>query len=219
MSKKRRREQVTAQSQNVEIFEDLAHDDAEIRLKAAEKLLSSISEDKSPSRSDVETILNRLIRGLCSSRKAARFGYAIALTELLVQLWGPDATQGTQLELSIPDILTLIEKQTEISANAPSAVREWNERLLLFMHDVLMMLYRKSKTIALVAFLPKKQSSNQPSCSRVKRMTRNGNECWMSSFPWRRGSLGCESFADGLFTKPWTLFRDSQRRNDMSERL
>ena len=123
MSKKRRREPVNAQSRKVEIFEDLAHEDVEIRLKAAKSLLSSVSDDKNPARSDVETIVKRLIKGLCSSRKAARFGYAIALTELLLQLWGPDATQGEQLKLSISDILTLVENQTEIGGNVPSEVR------------------------------------------------------------------------------------------------
>ena len=122
MSKKRRREPTTAQAQNVEVFEDLAHENAEIRLKATKKLLTSISDDKDPSHSEVENVLKRLIRGLCSARKAARFGYAVALTELLVQLWGPDATQGEKLQLSVSDVLTFVEEQTETAGNATSGV-------------------------------------------------------------------------------------------------
>ena len=123
MSKKRRRETGNAHSQNAEIFEDLAHEHEEVRLQATKRLLLSISDDKNSSRSDVETIVKRLIRGLCSARKAARIGFAIALTELLVRLWGPDATQGEKLQLSVSDILTIVEEQTEIAGNATTAVR------------------------------------------------------------------------------------------------
>ncbi|KAL4997961.1 DNA polymerase phi-domain-containing protein [Aspergillus recurvatus] len=86
-SKKRRREPVTVNTKLVEIYEDLASENDEVRLKAAQALVSQFTPDKSPSDEDIQKALQRLFRGLCSSRKAARIGFSIALTELLTQVF------------------------------------------------------------------------------------------------------------------------------------
>ena len=122
MSKKRRREQVSANALTVEIFEDLANEDEEIRLKAAKALLSISSYKNNPGIDQLNTILRRLIRGLCSGRKAARLGFSIALTEFLVQLFGPGKGY---LGDSYPDVSGIIgglEEQTQIGGNVSAQV-------------------------------------------------------------------------------------------------
>ncbi|KAL4736131.1 DNA polymerase phi-domain-containing protein [Aspergillus similis] len=86
-SKKRRREPVNVNTKLMEIYEDLASENDEVRLKAAQALVSQFTPDKSPSDEDIQKALQRLFRGLCSSRKAARIGFSIALTEMLTQVF------------------------------------------------------------------------------------------------------------------------------------
>ncbi|KAF3899746.1 DNA-directed DNA polymerase [Trichophyton interdigitale] len=86
--KKRRREKVNVDVKLVEIYDDLSNENDEIRLKAASELLSRFTPEANPEPEDVEKALLRLFRGLCSSRKAARLGFSIALTELLSILFG-----------------------------------------------------------------------------------------------------------------------------------
>ncbi|KAL4955548.1 DNA polymerase phi-domain-containing protein [Aspergillus filifer] len=87
-SKKRRREPINVNTKLVEIYEDLASENDEIRLKAAQALVSQFTPDKTPTDEEVQKTLSRLFRGLCSSRKAARIGFSIALTEVLAQVFG-----------------------------------------------------------------------------------------------------------------------------------
>lgn len=122
MSKKRRREQVSTNAQTIEIFEDLANEDEEIRLKAAKALLAISSYEKIPPIDQLNTILRRLVRGLSSGRKAARLGFSVALTEFLVQLFGPGKGY---LGDSFPNVSTIIgglEEQTQISGNVSGQV-------------------------------------------------------------------------------------------------
>eukprot|EP00736_Rhodelphis_marinus_P006245 Rmarinus@m.25781 len=67
--------------QLLSLFWDLAAVEAEAREKAAAALLSALKESESPE--DVDYCLNRLVRGLASSRDAARQGFTLALTGLL----------------------------------------------------------------------------------------------------------------------------------------
>ncbi|KKK26584.1 hypothetical protein ARAM_007229, partial [Aspergillus rambellii] len=85
--KKRRREPFNVDTKLVEIYEDLASENDEIRLKAAQALVSQFTPDKEPTDELVKRALQRLFRGLCSSRKAARIGFSIALTEILSQVF------------------------------------------------------------------------------------------------------------------------------------
>ncbi|ODH48524.1 hypothetical protein GX48_05393 [Paracoccidioides brasiliensis] len=88
-SKKRRREPVNVDVKLVEIYEDLANENDEIRLKAAQDLVSRFTPDQNPMDEQIEKNLQRLFRGLCSGRKAARIGFSIALTETLAQVFSP----------------------------------------------------------------------------------------------------------------------------------
>ncbi|KAL4820418.1 DNA polymerase phi-domain-containing protein [Aspergillus spinulosporus] len=97
-SKKRRREPVNVNTKLMEIYEDLASENDEVRLKAAQALVSQFTPDKSPSDEDIQKALQRLFRGLCSSRKAARIGFSIALTEMLTQVFAVGCSSSLDVQ-------------------------------------------------------------------------------------------------------------------------
>ncbi|OJJ30408.1 hypothetical protein ASPWEDRAFT_177064 [Aspergillus wentii DTO 134E9] len=108
-SKKRRREPVQVDTKLVEIYEDLASEKDEIRLKAAQALISQFTPDKNPTDEQIQKALQRLFRGLCSSRKAARIGFSVALTELLTQVF---ASPRESAGLGISNVLAIWESQS-----------------------------------------------------------------------------------------------------------
>ncbi|KAI1933839.1 DNA-directed DNA polymerase [Ophidiomyces ophidiicola] len=110
-SRKRRREAVNVDVKLVEIYEDLANEKNEIRLKAAHDLLSRFTPEQQPSEEQIEKVLRRLFRGLCSSRKAARIGFSIALTELLSQAFSGVGRRDSE-QLNISKTLEILESQT-----------------------------------------------------------------------------------------------------------
>lgn len=118
-SKKRRREPYNVDVKLVEIYEDLASEKDEIRLKAAQGLVSNFTPDKSPSDDQVKKALSRLFRGLCSSRKAARIGFSIALTEILTQVF---ANSRESTEFGFSDALKIWESQSNTSGSESGQV-------------------------------------------------------------------------------------------------
>ncbi|MCJ1281727.1 DNA-directed DNA polymerase [Xylographa opegraphella] len=114
MSLKRRREPISVDAQIVEIYEDLANENEEIRLKAAHALLTKVSSEKSPSLEALQKILKRLLRGLSSSRKAARLGFSVALTEFLREHCISDQIARPVLEVAA--VINVLEEQTRASA-------------------------------------------------------------------------------------------------------
>ena len=119
--RKRRREILNVDVKLVEIYEDLASEKNEIRLKAASELLSRFTPDKNPSEEDVEKAIHRLFRGLCSSRKAARVGFSIALTELLATVFSsPDGKRPANLD--VPKIIEILEKMSTLSGSSSGQV-------------------------------------------------------------------------------------------------
>ncbi|KAM9912575.1 hypothetical protein OXX80_014298, partial [Metschnikowia pulcherrima] len=62
----------------------LASEVPQERLEAATKLLSELSEVNKTEEWDYA--LNRLIKGLTTSRQSARFGFSMALTEVVREL-------------------------------------------------------------------------------------------------------------------------------------
>ncbi|KAL4895395.1 DNA polymerase phi-domain-containing protein [Aspergillus ambiguus] len=113
-SKKRRREPFNVDTKLVEIYEDLSSEKDEIRLKAAQALVSQFTPDKNPDEEQIRKVLQRLFRGLCSSRKAARIGFSIALTEILAQVF---ATPREPSDLSISAVITMWESQSNASGS------------------------------------------------------------------------------------------------------
>jgi DNA polymerase phi len=119
MASKRRRDVSTADTRLIEIYEDLANENEEIRLKAAHTLLSEFARPTSSTQQKIKTILQRLFRGLCSSRKAARLGFSVALTEFLAQIFqSPVEERG----LSQNDILGILDKDTISGGNTSGQV-------------------------------------------------------------------------------------------------
>lgn len=119
--RKRRREVANVDVKLVEIYEDLANEKNEIRLKAAGELLSRFAPDKDPSEEDVEKAIHRLFRGLCSSRKAARVGFSIALTELLATVFAaPDGKRPANLD--VPKIIEVLEKMSTPTGSSSGQV-------------------------------------------------------------------------------------------------
>lgn len=122
-TKKRRREPYNVDVKLVEIYEDLASEKDEIRLKAAQGLVSQFTPDKNPTDDQIKKALSRLFRGLCSSRKAARIGFSIALTEVLTQVFA-SAREPSEFELG--DVLKIWEAQSNASGSESGQVRaEW----------------------------------------------------------------------------------------------
>ncbi|RHZ56958.1 hypothetical protein CDV55_101381 [Aspergillus turcosus] len=113
-SKKRRREPFNVDTKMVEIYEDLANEKDEIRLKAAQALVSQFTPDKKPTDEQIRKALQRLFRGLCSSRKAARIGFSIALTEILTQIF---AAPREESGVTIPAVVGIWESQSSSSGS------------------------------------------------------------------------------------------------------
>ena len=66
-----------------ELYGRLADDVKTTRLQAARDILKIV--DSTDDHDKIEKICQRLIRGLCSNRKAARLGYVIVLTEIFAK--------------------------------------------------------------------------------------------------------------------------------------
>lgn len=118
-SKKRRREAYNVDVKLVELYEDLASEKDEIRLKAAQGLVSQFTPDKNPADDQIKKALQRLFRGLCSSRKAARIGFSIALTEILTQVFSAPRESS---EFKLSDALKIWESQSNSSGSESGQV-------------------------------------------------------------------------------------------------
>lgn len=118
-SKKRRREAFNVDVRLVEIYEDLASEKDDVRLKAAQALVSQFTPDKDPPDDQIRKVLQRLFRGLCSSRKAARIGFSIALTEVLTQVFSV-SRESTQLVVA--DAVNIWESQSNASGSESGQV-------------------------------------------------------------------------------------------------
>ena len=120
MSKKRRRDVVSADARVVEIYEDLSNENEEIRLKAAKALLERVSPKNNPSDDEVQKIIRRLFRGLCSSRKASRLGFSVALTEILVQ----NVRRGSEEQTgqNIADIIRILQESSQVTGQSTGQV-------------------------------------------------------------------------------------------------
>lgn len=113
MSKKRPREPYNVDVKLVEIYEDLANEKDEIRLKAARELVLRFTPDSNPTEDQIEKSLERLFRGLCSGRKAARVGFSVALTEVLSQVFSSRGGISLQ-EWSLSKILDIWKCQSNV---------------------------------------------------------------------------------------------------------
>ena len=109
MSKKRKREQDEISVSLVGVYNDLADLNETTRIEAAQTLLEKFSDPSLTTPEQITTALKRLLRGLCSSRKAARIGFSIALTEFLSQVF---SFSETQRGINKSQVVQLLDEQT-----------------------------------------------------------------------------------------------------------
>lgn len=82
-SRKRRLDYSHADAQLAKIYSDLADEVQAVRIKAAGEVVRNLSVKSDLQTERIEKAIARLIKGLCSGRKAARLGFSIALSEVL----------------------------------------------------------------------------------------------------------------------------------------
>ncbi|KAL8683498.1 MAG: hypothetical protein Q9186_000538 [Xanthomendoza sp. 1 TL-2023] len=115
MSRKRHRDQLDIDTQLVEIYDDLANENEAIRFAAARAFLTKFGPGSDSSSEQLSEAVRRLVRGLCSGRKAARIGFSIALTEFLSQKWGNKCNPAGILQIS--GLIDVLIRQTEATGN------------------------------------------------------------------------------------------------------
>jgi DNA polymerase phi len=119
--RKRRRESYNVDVKLVEIYEDLANENDDIRITAASELVSRFTPESQPSDELIEKTLTRLFRGLCSGRKAARIGFSVALTEILSQVFALSRRNASS-ELDTPKALRIWETTSDASGSGSGQV-------------------------------------------------------------------------------------------------
>ena len=119
---KRRRQLNDEKLKLSKLYDDLAAESDDIRLEAAKQIIVKFSPDAEPNAKEVETVLGRLIAGLCSQRKAARVGFSLTLTELLREIFGSGKNAIDGLDLDVASIIKLVEEKTKIEGNVPGRV-------------------------------------------------------------------------------------------------
>lgn len=118
-SRRRRIEYTEADAELAAHYNDLADDVRAVRVKAAVALIRKL--ETAPA-AKVEDVLTRLVKGLCSSRKAARSGFSIALTEALRLAADVQKRVGEDTDLSNTAILQLVLSVTDTEGKLKSQV-------------------------------------------------------------------------------------------------
>ncbi|KAH7058790.1 DNA polymerase phi-domain-containing protein [Macrophomina phaseolina] len=107
---KRRKQYTEQDAELARLFDRLADEARDVRLNAAKELVLKLSS--SPTAELANKAIVRLIRGLNSGRKAARFGFFVALTETLRQLYGSSSKEIPGLEPNIHGLVKLVAELT-----------------------------------------------------------------------------------------------------------
>lgn len=142
----------------VELYNDLAAESEDVRLEAAKQMIMKFSPEAKPTAADVLQALNRLISGLCTDRKAARFGFCITLTELLRLVFSSKGSiEG--LDLEVNSLLKKVEKNTKVEGNVSGKVRDQ----ALIKHAYLINGYRSEETILSENYLLTRPYYSHPS--------------------------------------------------------
>ena len=110
-SRKKRVKYSDEDAQLAKIYDDLADEVQDVRIKAAGELIKNLSTLSSDHTARQDSAEKRLIKGLCSGRKAARLGFSIALTEVFRQRLKPGGDND------LFDLLDRILKLTQPEGN------------------------------------------------------------------------------------------------------
>lgn len=117
-SRKRRVGYSDEDAQLAKTYNDLADEVPAVRLKAAGNLLKGLSVKSPRQVGSIDEALTRLVRGLCSGRKAARLGFSVALSEVLrlaFELGYEHAVEALRLEAVTNKLLHLTEPEGKVS--------------------------------------------------------------------------------------------------------
>lgn len=109
-SRKRRVEYGQADAKLAALYNDLSDEVKATRLKAAADLIRTLA-DADPEA--IDRALTRLIRGLCSSRKAARSGFSVALIEIFKLTTKVSSAETGSVDLTLPAIIEKIVSITQ----------------------------------------------------------------------------------------------------------
>lgn len=119
-SRKRRIEYTETDAQLASLYNNLSDEVKTVRLKAAAELVRTLAKS---SDHIFDRSLTRLIKGLCSSRKAARSGFFIALTEVLRLIPKIKTESAEDVDLSIDGIIKKIKTLSQSDVKASGQVR------------------------------------------------------------------------------------------------
>lgn len=119
---KKKRQYTEEDSKLAKIYDGLASELKEVRLESAKELVLKFTPENEPNAGAVEKSFLRLIRGLCSGRKAARSGFFVALTELLRQVFRAGGPSVPALEISPEGIVDLIIQNTQVEGKVSGQV-------------------------------------------------------------------------------------------------
>jgi len=119
-TRRRRLEYTGTDAKLASFYNDLSDDVKSVRLKAAAELIRTLS---GADPEGLNKALTRLIKGLCSSRKAARSGFSVALTELLRLTPKHAASTSDDLDLGVPSLIHRILTITTSDVRSNSQVR------------------------------------------------------------------------------------------------
>ncbi|KAK0891424.1 DNA-directed DNA polymerase [Friedmanniomyces endolithicus] len=82
-SRKRRLDHVEANTALAQAYNDLADEIPSVRLRGAGDICKYLTTESPDQAHRTDAALDRLVKGLCSGRKAARLGFSVALSEVL----------------------------------------------------------------------------------------------------------------------------------------
>ncbi|KAK4574178.1 DNA-directed DNA polymerase [Recurvomyces mirabilis] len=121
-SRKRRLEFSKTDAKLAKIYGELAEHDSKLRLQAAIELLETIKSTSSQQDELITRVLERLIKGLCSSNKAARLGFSVALSEVVrLALDRASAGAPTPVDLTSLTARCIELTQLDLKASGPQS--------------------------------------------------------------------------------------------------
>ncbi|PFH58702.1 hypothetical protein XA68_13339 [Ophiocordyceps unilateralis] len=97
------------------LYELLGSEDEAERIAAADSIVSSLLKGQGAPEAVLQRHLDRrLFRGLASGRNASRLGFSLVITEILGQLYGPDARLRSRYgSLTFETVLALLVDKTQ----------------------------------------------------------------------------------------------------------
>jgi hypothetical protein len=116
-----------------QLYNDLTAESEETRLEAAQQFITKFALENEPQAEELRRAIVRLVRGLCSARKAARLGFFVTLTELLRQNLGQQGSNTEGSKLGVDGLINLFEENTKVEKSASGKVVA---RSTILMHQI-----------------------------------------------------------------------------------